>query len=57
MYLCTRVVILEIRKQNDGVCNWKFKHPYVTGMLTNKVKSTKITHQIFLYSVKAGNIK
>ena len=31
--------------------------PYVTGMFSNKVIPTKITHQIFPYCVKAGNIK
>ena len=51
------VVISEVRKHNDGVCNWTFKCPYVTGMLSNKVLPAKITYQIFPYWAKAGSIK
>ena len=51
------VEISEVRKQNDGVCNRTFKCTYETGMSSSKVIPAKITHQIFPYWVKAGNLK
>ena len=51
------MVISEVRKQNDGVCNWKFKHRYVAGALSNNVIPAKITHQIFQYWLTLSCLK